>query len=186
MEKILIDNETTAMITSAQVAIDLHPDYRIQTQGDAITLKTYNESLVKIVKALESKRLELTKPLRENVDEINAKISPIVKRLDALSKSVNKIVYDWQTEQARIAADARRKQLLKQTTASPAPVVVEQPKITKTRKVTKIEVIGDIKDVDPEYTRINLDTDKIDAAIKAGRLPIKGLKIWQDKEPVRG
>ena len=90
----------------------------------------------------------------------------------------------------QLATEERRRQLLEQMTGeqtNPIQHEHEQPvKLTKTRKVWRVKLIGDIRDVDPQYVTLILDDAKIDAAIKAGRIQIYGLNIYQEEEAVRG
>ena len=188
METILVDNETTALIAEAQTVIKNGSILKqASSREDAIFLKDYSHVFANFAKMIESRRLELTRPLRENVEEINGKISPVVKQLNDLSRAANQAVHEWQKAEMQRAADERRRQLLESTPDKPlAPVVPEPVKLTKTRKRWIVKIIGNIKDVDPQYVTLILDDDKIDAAIKAGRIQIKGLHIYQEEEAVRG
>jgi len=185
MEKIVIDNETTSLIAGANAALELRPIGVVTNKYEAIDLKNYSELSFKLSKQLKTRCTEITKPLTDNIANINNQIMPIVRQLDELSKAANRAVHIWQAAEMQRAADERREQLLSQTPAT-VPATLEPQKLTKTRSVTKIEIVGDIKDVDPDYTTLILNDDKIEAAIKAGRLPINGLKIYQVEEPVRG
>ena len=185
MEKILIDNETTALIKGAQAALKLQAVGIVNDKFEANNLKNYSELLLKLSKQLEVRRMELTRPLRDNIYEINEQFS-IVRQLDDLSRAANKAVHEWQKSEMQKAADARREQLLSQAPSVPVPVVPEPVKLTKTRKVWRVKILGDIRDVDPQYVTLILDDAKIDAAIKAGRIQIRGLNIYQEEEAVRG
>jgi len=196
MEKILIDNETTTLIERANDIVITQNIYTVNGVTDeqtAIRAKQYSKSLMEIAKQLDNKRLELTKPLRDNAAEINGGILPVVKRLDDASKAANMAVYAWQESERKRIEQEKRQALIEQskkdkiTETQVAPVIkTDLPKLTRTRKVWRVEIISDIKDVDPQYIILSLDDSKIDAAIKAGRIKIKGLKIYQEEEAVRG
>lgn len=197
MEKILLNNETQALIQSAKDVINNVPLLDIEEQSTALALKSLSEEMKNTAKLLNEKRLETTKPLRDNIDEINGEINPVISMLEDISKEINNAVFAWQKKEKERIEALNRAALLEQAAnitsdelvKSITPIVTA-PKLTKTKKEWQIKLTGSIKDVDPAFVILSLDMVKINNEIKAGKIKsknqIKGLSISREEIPVRG
>jgi len=208
MEKVILNNKATGLIKQSKKYLELIPKLEINNLDDAKNFKRLSENLKDFVKSLENIRLETVRPLQENVKEINSSINPTINLLDETSKKINQAIFQWQKkeieriESEKVAALLEQAAALTQNNVS-VPVqsfkqAPEPEKITKTKQVWRVEIIkkstdeitgksiGGIENVDPEYVTLVLDDKKIDEAVKAGRIKIRGLHIFQEEIPVRG
>ena len=140
-------------------------------------------------RSIEAKRLEFTAPLNQSMRAINATFKKLKEPLEQARKLLTNRVLTWKiAERERLEKEEARRRKIQEAHEAKghevkAPVVLDRPdnKIgnTQTRKVWTFEVV-DFTKVPNEYKELN--TARVNGAIREGAREIKGLKIYQEEK----
>lgn len=190
MEKQILNEQTTALITTA--CAELAKSETLQKITDADTARRAQEFSVlykKIKDQLDKRRLELTKPARDEQARINNPFAEVTGPLEARSKRLIQMAAEYERERLAAAKEETRKRVMAQAQAvvenKPMPVAEPAPVVesmVRMRDHWTHEVI-DMSLVPREYLMI--DVAKINVAIRAGITEIPGLIIKNEPIPVR-
>jgi hypothetical protein len=171
----------------------LHELYNSETNSDnAIHKKSISLDLSKIAKTLDLKRQDYVMPALEEQRRINGFFKPVIDRLDAMSKGFIKQVNDFvqleakreRERQAQIAKEEAEKLLSGQKLdPKPEPIRPVSPNVTVSTQTVWIYEVADLSKVPREY--LDIDTVKVNQAIKAGVRDIPGLKIRSEERVTR-
>jgi hypothetical protein len=167
--------------------------YNSETNSDnAGHKKSISLELSKIAKSLDLKRQDYVKPALEEQRRINGFFKPVLDRLDAMSKGLIKQVNDFvqleakkeRERQALLAKEEAEKLLSGQKLNSkPEPIRPVSPNVKVSTQTVWLYEVADLSKVPREY--LDIDTAKVNQAIKAGVREIPGLKIRSEERVTR-
>jgi len=139
-----------------------------------------------IENSIESKRLELTKPLNQSLKAINLMFKQLAIPLEQARGSLTMRILTWKMdEQSRLAREESRRRAIQEAHEKAghevkAPIVLERPEArignTQTVKYWVYDVV-DFSQLPDSYKIIN--PVAINSAIRNGLRDIKGLKVYQ-------
>jgi len=170
--------------------VDAAESFVVESEEDVSKASEFMSSLKKMERAIEDKRLEVTRPINESIKTLNAMFKELSAPILSATNTMYSKIMSWRTkEKARI--EEERMALLKaQALAAknndeelveaieelkPAPV---QQTINKaqTRLIWTYEVIDTTK-VPIEFLEVN--TSAVGEAVRKGIRDIPGIKIYQ-------
>ena len=200
MPMIVLSESGKAYLEEAE-KITLSP---IQPGPSLIVANETANTLNRLIKAVDNKRKEATKPMRDFLSEYKALADSKTKRpteiflaiRSGITECDNKIQAEYQEKMRVAAAEEERRRKIQaaheakghKVKADITPVAREiSPDITspiKWRKEWKVTEITDMAKVPREYMII--DTIKLRAAVKSGIREIPGVEIEEVKTQIHG
>ena len=167
----------------------------ISSQQDYLSASDTLKIITQKIKKVEEKRKEYTQPLDEAKKRIMADFQAITKPLEEFVATVKSKMLEWyrieqkrlDEEQKKLEAEALKK-AKEQNISEVQVAVVNEIKTqraefsTTTIRKTWTHEITDDKEVPREF--LMPDEKKIMQAVRSGIREIKGVRIYQDEQPI--